>query len=224
MKGLDSVAPMRAQGTADLIADQLRERILDGSFAAGEPINEVHLAARLEMSRGPVREAVQRLVQEGLLTSVRNRGTSVVQLGQADIADIYQGRAAVEREAARVVINREHSELLTALDGVILQMRAALKGRSWGEVARADLKFHQTIVDAAQSRRLSKMFSTLVVETLLCIHMFENIYDPPEGIVAQHQRLIDLLRAGDEAAYLSEIDWHLKNSVKTLSAAEPTAN
>jgi DNA-binding GntR family transcriptional regulator len=212
-----------AQGTAGLIADQLRERILDGNLVAGEQINEVHVAARLGVSRGPVREAVQRLAQEGLLTSVRNRGTSVVRLGLDDIADIYQGRLAIEREAARVVLGHDPAGLATTLDGVIGDMQEAVRVGSWAAVSRADLRFHQTIVEAAKSRRLSKMFSTLVVETLLCLHELENIYDAPEVIVDQHRTLRDLLCAGDEAAYLAEIDWHLKNSVKRLSAAHHAA-
>lgn len=216
MGGLDTVKPMKAQGTADLIADLLRERILDGVLAAGEQINEVHLAARLKMSRGPVREAVQRLVQEGLLTSVRNRGTSVVQLGIDDIADIYRARLAVEREAARVVFTGDCGRLATALDDVLETMRTALGDHVWGDVSRADLMFHQTIVDAADSRRLSKMFTTLVAESLLCIHKFEHIYDPPDVIVDHHQRLADLVRAGNLDDYLHEIDWHLQNSVKTI--------
>ncbi|MFC4564181.1 GntR family transcriptional regulator [Nocardiopsis mangrovi] len=219
MGGLDTVKPMRNQGTADLIADLLRERILNGVLAAGEQINEVHLAARLETSRGPVREAVQRLVQEGLLTSVRNRGTSVVELDSDDIADVYRARLAVEREAARVVFSRDLGGLVAALDTVLDDMRTALAGRVWGEVARADLTFHRTIVDAAGSRRLSKMFATLIAETLLCIHKFEYIYDPPDVILEHHQRLADLLRAGDADDYLREIDWHLQNSVKTIRAA-----
>lgn len=220
MSGLDSVSSMKALGTADLIADQLRERIHDGSFAAGEPINEVHLAARLEMSRGPVREAVQRLVQEGLLTSVRNRGTSVVQLGPADIADIYQARLAIEREAARVVMAEPDADLIHTLEEILQEMDRGIKARSWSEVSRADLKFHQNIVHAVGSRRLNKMFSTLVAETLLCIYKFEGIYDHPGDIVDQHRRLFELLSSGDEAAYLREIDKHLKNSIKKLVDAQ----
>lgn len=219
MNGLETMAPMPARGTADLIANELRARILDGRFASGEPINEVHLAARLQVSRGPVREAVQRLVQEGLLVAVRNRSTSVVDLGPDDIADVYQARLAVEREAARVVLGRSGKDIADALDTVVRTMNDALANGTWGEVARADLSFHQTIVDAAGSKRLSRMFSTLVAETMLCLHRFERIFDPPGEVIEQHQRLADLFRGGDVDAYLEEIDWHLRNSVVRLTEA-----
>jgi DNA-binding FadR family transcriptional regulator len=60
---------------------------------------------------GPVREAVQRLVREGLLVSTRNRGTSVVDLGPEDIEDVYTARAAIEREAGRLVLRGDTVQL-----------------------------------------------------------------------------------------------------------------
>ena len=219
MSALDRLSPHRAKGTASLIADQLRDLILDGSFQPGEQVNEVHVAARLEVSRGPVREAVQRLVQEGLLVQVRNRGTSVVVLDTEDIADVYQGRLALEREAARIVFERDATQLVDDLESVLGRMSRALGRGEWADVTRADLAFHQTIVDSVGSRRMSRMFATLAAETLLCLQRFERIYDRREQVIEQHQRLADLLRAGDSEAFIDEIDWHLKNSVIRLSSA-----
>ena len=144
--------------TADLIAEYLRDRILDGTFAPATSINEVHLAAQLEISRSPVREAVQRLVQEGLLVSTRNRGTSVVELGPEDIEDVYMARAAIEREAARLVLRGDTTGLSAQLDAVLDDMSRALENDAWHDVATADVTFHQTIVQAAGSPRLERMF------------------------------------------------------------------
>jgi DNA-binding GntR family transcriptional regulator len=69
-------------------------------------MNEVELATRLATSRGPVREAMQRLVQEGLLISAPHRGIWVRQLVQADLEDLYFARAAVERAAMLRLIDR----------------------------------------------------------------------------------------------------------------------
>jgi DNA-binding GntR family transcriptional regulator len=111
-----------------------------------------------------------------------------------------------------------------ALDAVVRTMSDALVNQTWADVARADLSFHQTIVDAASSKRLSRMFSTLVAETLLCLHRFERIFDPPGEVIEQHQRLADLFRNGDVDAYLDEIDWHLRNSVVRLTQAHDAAD
>jgi DNA-binding GntR family transcriptional regulator len=217
VSGLEALAPLSRQGTADVIADRLREHILGGGFAPGEQVNEVRLAASLQVSRGPVREAVQRLVQEGLLVPARNRGTSVVRLGPEDVADIYRARMAVEREAARVVLAGDPAALADSLDDIVKSMTEAVATGPWPAVARTDLSFHKTIVDAAGSPRLARMFSTLVAESLLCINRFEHLFNPLDEVVAQHQRLADLLRSGDVDAYLAEIDWHLGNSVVRLT-------
>lgn len=205
--------------TADLISEYLRDRILDGTFEPSTSINEVQLAARLEISRGPVREAVQRLVQEGLLVSTRNRGTSVVELGPEDIEDVYTARAAIEREAGRLVLRDDTTQLSAQLDAVLDRMSQALQNDKWQDVATADLQFHQTIVQATGSPRLKRMFSTLAAETLLCVRQFQHVFERKETILEQHRRLHDFIQAGDEEGYLAEIEWHLKNSVVTLEAA-----
>jgi DNA-binding GntR family transcriptional regulator len=209
----------QAKVTSDLIAEYLRDRILDGTFGPSSNINEVQLAAHLNISRGPVREAVQRLVQEGLLVSTRNRGTSVVDLGPEDIEDIYKARAAIEREAGRLVLQGDTAALAAELNSVLERMHDALENDKWQDVATADLRFHQTIVKATRSPRLDRMFSTLAAETLLCVQQFQNVFERKETILEQHRRLHDFIKAGDEEGYLAEIEWHLKNSVLTLEAA-----
>jgi DNA-binding GntR family transcriptional regulator len=217
--GVDSLEPLQSpRASADLIAAQLRERIIDGSFAAGAHVNEAHLAARLDVSRGPVREAVQRLVQEGLLVSHRNRGTSVIDLGPADVADIYHARTAVEREAARLFFDRPTDELVPRLEATLRQLDSALTSELWAEVAAADIRFHSQVVDFAGSARLSKMFSTLAGETLLCVRR-HNSHESTSVIRDQHQRLLELIRAGDLATYLEELDIHLTMPVQRLSDA-----
>ncbi|HLR84058.1 MAG TPA: GntR family transcriptional regulator [Nocardioidaceae bacterium] len=217
MKGLDSVFPLPSPATADLIADVLRTQILDGELEPGAHVNEVHVAERFEVSRGPVRQAVQRLVQEGLLTHARNRGTRVVELDLDDVADVYQVRAAIEREAALTLLPDVPGSLHIQLDEVLDEMAQAVDQDSWSAISLADVRFHQSIVNAAESPRLSRIFSNLVAESLLCIRRLEIAYQSRDRLVQQHRKLADLMRAGDEDAYLAELDWHLRNSVITIS-------
>ncbi|WP_461163993.1 GntR family transcriptional regulator [Arthrobacter sp. R4-81] len=217
------IVEFQSKVTADLIAEYLRERILDGTFAPSSNINEVQLAAHLNISRGPLREAVQRLVQEGLLLCTRNYGTSVVDLGPADIEDIYKARMAIELEAGRLVLQEDTAELAAKLNTVLESMHNALEEDRWQDVAAEDVKFHQTIVQATGSPRLERMFSTLAAETLLCIRQFRHIHGRRETVLEQHRRLQDFIRTRDEASYLTEIEWHLKNSVPMLEAARKHA-
>jgi DNA-binding GntR family transcriptional regulator len=220
MTGVDNMVPPALRGTSTVIADQLRERILDGSFAPGEQISEVQLAARLGMSRGPVREAVQRLAQEGLLVTHRNRGVFVVDLDVSDIEDVYRGRRAVEKEAACTVYERGIPAGLTdRLEGILRNMELYMNAGDWPKLAREDLLFHETMVEAAQSPRLSRMYSTLAAETMLCLSAFDERYIRPPTAVEEHQRLLDRLVGGDLAEMLAEIDRQMSHAVDSLSRA-----
>jgi len=220
MTGVDNIVPPRLRGTSSVIADQLRERIIDGSFAPGEQNSEVQLAARLGMSRGPVREAVQRLVQEGLLVSQRNRGVFVVDLDVDDIEDVYRGRRAIEKEAACAVHERGIPAGCTdRLEAILRNMERYMNAGDWPNLVREDLLFHQTMVEAAQSPRLSRMFATLAAETVLCMSGFDDRYIRPPDAVEEHQRLLDRMVGGDLAEMLAEIDRQMSDAVDSLTEA-----
>ncbi len=220
MTGVDNMVPLTLRGTSAVIAEQLRERILDGSFAPGEQISEVQLAARLGMSRGPVREAVQRLAQEGLLVSHRNRGVFVVELDVGDIEDVYRGRRAVEKEAASTVNERGiPAGLVARLETILQNIERFMDAGDWPKLAREDLHFHETMVEAAQSPRLNRMFSTLAAETMLCMSAFDERYIRPPTAVEEHRKLLDRMVAGDLAEFLAEIDRHMNDAVDSLTRA-----
>src|SRR5687767_13554219 len=91
--------------TAQLIADQLREQIVQGSIRPGQQINESLLAEQLNTSRGPLREALQRLSQEGVLISRRNYGVFVRAVETHDLREIYAVREAIESAAANRLLD-----------------------------------------------------------------------------------------------------------------------
>src|SRR4051794_27841584 len=88
----------------------LRERILDGTIRPGERLNEVTLAAALGISRGPLREAIQRLTSEGLLTVISHRGAFVRTFSRAEVVELYELRAALELHAVRLACDRASDE------------------------------------------------------------------------------------------------------------------
>ncbi len=201
--------PVERRPTSLLVADAIRDRIADGSFAAGTQLTEVQLASQLGVSRGPVREAFQRLVQEGLLEARPHRGVFVVELSPADVADVYAARRAVEREAARRVARASDPAALRALGALVTEMAAEAKGGSWSALADLDLRFHEAMVEAAGSARLNRMFATLLVETRLCLAGLRDAHPEPRTVVAEHRALVKALRSGDEADVLACVDRHL---------------
>ena len=96
--------------------------------------------------------------------------------------------------------------LATRLERILQNIELHMNAGDWLALAREDLQFHETIVEAAQSPRLSHIFSTLAGETLLCLSAFDKRYIRPPTAVEQHQRLLDRLIGGDLAESLAEID------------------
>jgi DNA-binding GntR family transcriptional regulator len=206
----DSLKSLSLTTAPGRIADLLRSAILDGSFAPGEQLTESQLAERLNVSRGPVREAMQRLVQEGLLWTKPHHGTFVVELGPEDIPDIYLARRAVEATAAVRVMNRaDRAQAFKLLDEAVAEVRKAVSKGAWQDVVAAHLKFHEVLVTEAHSARLSRMFHTLAAESQLCMAAFlERDSTWVKGLPAEYKALVAAMRRGDKADVLARIDDH----------------
>jgi DNA-binding GntR family transcriptional regulator len=214
--GLGGLEPLQLQSTPALIADRLRAEILDGSFPADTQLSEMELARQLKVSRGPIREAMQRLIQEGLLRAERNRGVFVVELDHDDARDVYLARGAIERTAAAIVTAAAPQESFTALQEIVDRLAASLDGE-WNEIITHDLDFHQTLVEAAASPRLSRMFRTLVAETRLCLMRLEPFYDGRSEVVAEHQAILDAVRSGNLRTVDRLVRLHMDASAARLS-------
>src|SRR5579859_7257331 len=115
----DALEPLRRDSAPERIAAQLRSRIVTGRLPPGQALREVEIARQLGVSRGPVREAFQRLIQEGLLEAHPARGVFVPQLDAGDIADLYLARGAVEIAAAQLLATSGTPEALAALSAAL---------------------------------------------------------------------------------------------------------
>jgi DNA-binding GntR family transcriptional regulator len=214
--GLEMIEPVNLDTTAEVIAAQVRARIMDGTFPPGSQIREAQLAVRLNVSRGPVREALQRLIQEGLLANKKNRGVSVISLNEADVRDIYLARAVIEREAATILMRHGDAEALERLEELVDRMSEAATKREWPELADWDLGFHETLVQSARSKRLQRMFTTLLVEARMCLSALESAYPIHERLVEEHRNILGAIRRGQEQQALELIHGHLKGAVEDL--------
>ncbi len=216
---MEKLEPVNRETTAGFIAAQIRGRIVDGTFPPGSQLGEVQLAGRLNVSRGPVREALQRLIQEGLLENRRNRGVFVASLDGDDVADIYLARRAIEREAVTILVRLADDAAFDRLDELVEDMSSAAERGAWEDLADADLHFHESLVRSSNSKRLQRMFSTLLIETRMCLARLESAYPVHKRLVQEHRNLLGAMRQGDKRAALALIDAHLNDAVNDLTRA-----
>ncbi len=214
---LADLQPVNRDSTAAIIAGQLRAAIMTGALPPGTQLGETDLAARFQVSRGPLREAMQRLVQEGLLRSERHRGLFVIELEPADVFDIYVTRNAIEQAAARLILRANRGPTVAdRLADIHAELAAAIRAGDAGATSDVDARFHEEFVRASGSTRLTRMASTLLVESRMCISAPQRTYQPDEDQLAEHGAIIDGLRAGNEIALLKLIESHMDDAVVRL--------
>jgi DNA-binding GntR family transcriptional regulator len=212
----DALEPLRRDSTPERIASQLRLGIVTGRLPPGQALREIEVARQLGVSRGPVREAFQRLIQEGLLEAHPARGVFVPQLTAADIADLYLARGAVETTAARLLATSGTAEALHDLSAALAELEAAPED-DWNELVSLDLHLHEVLVRGVGSMRLGRMFDTLAAETRLCMVALESFYPERADLVTEHAEIVQAIRRGDAAAAASLLDRHMADSVRRLT-------
>ncbi len=206
---------LKLESTPAMVAERVRAGILDGTFRPGAQLAEVELAAQLGVSRGPVREALQRLIHEGLAHAERNRGVFVVNLEVSDARDVYFVRDIVERAAAARLTDEPTAQVLTELTEVVDRMER-MSDAPWPELVDVDLEFHRILVHAAQSPRLDRTFTTLLAETRLCLLYTESFYPDRTELVAEHRGLIAAIRSGDHTLVAETVSEHMLAALTRL--------
>lgn len=214
---LAEIKPISRESTAAIIARRLREAIMNGSLPPGTQLGETELAAQFQVSRGPLREAMQRLVSEGLLRSVRHRGLFVIELEPDDIHDIYSARLAVERAALIRVLGGDRDAAADRLAETVREMASAAEGGDPTAVIEADLRFHEVLVAESGSKRLARMSGTLLIETRMCLSALRSTYHSDEERVTEHKRISEAVRSGDQEAAVSLLTAHMEDALHRLA-------
>jgi DNA-binding GntR family transcriptional regulator len=216
---LSGIEPVELRPTAAIVADRIREAIMRGTLGPGTQLGEVELAGRLGVSRGPLREAMQRLVAEGLLRSERNRGIFVRDLDAADVRDVYIARAAVEGAAGLLIISGDRAAAAEQLAAALAHMQDVADDPI--ALADADHAFHAELVAASGSPRLQRMADGLLVETRMCLAALQQTAPPASALVAEHRELLDALRTGDPNRFATVLEAHMADAVERILT--PTA-
>jgi DNA-binding GntR family transcriptional regulator len=185
----------------------------------------VELAQKFGVSRGPVREGLQILVQEGLLRREPHRGVFTPDMTDDDIADVYAAREAIEGSAMRLIL-REHPKraermpVLAPLQKIMQDMRTAAAAHRWSRVADLDMSFHREVVAAAGSPRLTRMYTSLIDETRILLNMTAT-FSGRDDLVPEHSRLLAGLESGNLEELMDELSHHFRDSIATIRKNRP---
>lgn len=211
----------RAGGTArDRALDYVKTRILTGAFAGGDLISEVEVAAALDMSRTPVREAFLRLEADGLLRLYPKRGALIVPVTPAEIRDVMEARLALEQFAADKVIKygaAARKATYAKLSAELARQRKASSERDLAEFLESDRVFHAITIEDTDNAILKNFYDTLRDRQMRMIG--ESTLRDPERlstIADEHRAIAVAFRDGDLTGARQSIEFHHASTVRAL--------
>lgn len=208
---------------AAIVAQRLREAIIDGDFALGDMIAEESLAVSFGVSRTPVREALNQLQSLGLVVIRPQRGSYVFEPSAADIAAICEFRCVVEPRAAELAYRHDREATADALRSAIAEMESARLQRDPVRYGRADTKLHEAFFDHCGNAYMQAAYETAAAK----IAALRTHLSAPADVLhtrgfAQHSQLLELFLAGDFKAFEALMREHVTgtrdNYVNNLKA------
>jgi DNA-binding GntR family transcriptional regulator len=188
------------------IKELLLERILAHQYAPGDRLVETRIAQELGVSQAPVREALRELETLRFVESAPFKGAWVREVSDAELAEIYPIRAALEDVAARAAAER----LAGKVAPLEREVRRMAKAKDLHEQVEHDVRFHRLIVEASANARLIELWGSLQVEARTMITALRTGLDPVD-IAKRHEPIVDALRLEDADAAGHEIRRHVED-------------
>jgi GntR family transcriptional regulator, rspAB operon transcriptional repressor len=210
---LDRSRPLR-----DQIYPMVRGLLLTGVIRPGEIIDEKAIAAQLNVSRTPVREAVKRLSDEGLVDVIAQSATRASKLDRKEVEEAYLIRRALEMESAAQAarhMSQEHADRLS--DILASHARAIERGNYVDAIARDDA-FHRTITEISDLPRLWATIDISKAPLDRCRHMMLPRAGQAEATLEQHREIIRALNSRDPAKAAEAMKAHLDAAYRSTAA------
>ena len=193
---MDAYLPLR-----DVVFNTLREAILKGELKPGERLMELQLAAKLGVSRTPIREAIRMLEQEGLAVTIPRKGAEVAKMTEKDMEDVLQIREALEE----LVATMHEFEESTKTDNV-------------KKIAEADVKFHDIIYQSTGNPKLVNMLNNLREQ----MYRYRVEYLKDENnyptLMKEHKDIVEGLVRKNKTQVTETMHQHVKNQAVAVKA------
>jgi DNA-binding GntR family transcriptional regulator len=194
------IAARQAESLTALVHAELERMILSDELAPGTRLNELALAARLGVSRGPLREALRALERDGLVAAgPSHQGMSVRLLDAAEMAELFDARALLQGFTCGRLAERRDAAAITDLRARVAAMAAAIAANDAGAYFSANLDFHEAMLDHADHARTAGLYRAMIKESRLVRRQVLLRVENMAESNAEHAALVDAIEAGDVA-------------------------
>lgn len=214
-----TIAMLQTHSLTGVVQHEIERMILSGELTSGARLNENALAAKLSVSRGPIREACRALAELGFVYLIPNRGVFVKRLDKTDAMEVYDLRAGLTGLAGSLlapVATPQHIEQLQQLLG---EMDRAAKDADFAAFYLLNIDFHDVIVDATGNSRLIKMYRDLVKAFRLFRTHGLVEQDALMASNTEHRAIVEALKSGDGRACYDVSFHHVANGKQRMLTA-----
>lgn len=208
---MDAYLPLR-----DVVFQTLRAAILKGELKPGERLMELQLAAKLGVSRTPIREAIRMLEQEGLAVTVPRKGAEVAKMTEKDMEDVLQIRCSLEDLAVRLSCDKITTMELQELRVAMEDFEEKTKSDQVVEIAKADVKYHEILYKAADNPKLLMLLNNLREQ--MYRYRVEYLKDRTmhTRLIEEHRKMYEALKAKDKEKAAYYVEQHLNNQAEVV--------
>lgn len=208
---MDVYLPLR-----DVVFNTLREAILKGELKPGERLMELQLAAKLGVSRTPIREAIRMLEQEGLAVTIPRKGAEVAKMTEKDMEDVLQIRDALDELAASIACELISKEELEKLRRTMHEFEEYAKTGDVKKIAEADVKFHDIIYHATENPKLVNMLNNLREQ--MYRYRVEYLKDEKNYpiLVKEHSEIVEGLTTKNKQKVTAAMHRHVANQANAV--------
>ncbi|MCZ4432295.1 GntR family transcriptional regulator [Agrobacterium sp. SOY23] len=221
---LNGVTITRNMPLRDQIYQLVRRAIVTGRLAPGSPVNEIEIAERLGTSRTPVREAVKRVEDEGLIDVRAQAGTFVRPISRGQVQEAYIIRIALERESVRRAAETISADAVQRLRDIIDLHALSVKRGRFEDAIDHDDAFHRVIAEVNGYSMLWRVVDITKAQMDRCRLLSLPSPGAGETTIEQHSAIVDALEAHDpeaaERAIKEHLETSLSNTLKLLGSIE----
>lgn len=219
MKTLPDFAPAPPLTRRDYVAETLRRAILAGQIAPGTQMVESHFSAQFGVSRGLLREAIRELIETGLLVNRPYSGTYVIDINEQIMADVYEVRRIMERQAFIRLWPRRDEEFRKELTARYDALAVATASRELNRESTAEAHFHGLVYERCGNQFLLNIWQQLTQKIQLGFAICQLTHAPKPDFVDNHKLFLALALGNDLDAMLKELDAHLLRGLATIRHA-----
>lgn len=207
---------VKYQGLNEIVYDTIKEKIITSEFSSGQRLQEEHLVELLGASKTPIKIALAKLEQEGLVQTIPRRGTYVIELNNKMMIEIYSLREVLEGLAAREAAKSMTTKTLNRLEKNLSEFDPNRKDISLELYLELDETFHQAIIKGAKhnylEETLERLFNIITIFKLRAASVRQNSVNPYN----EHLQILEALMARDSKKAEEAMRFHIREVMEVL--------